>query len=51
MGTLSSETTLVKLFCLPPAKGSTLKRQNLLPMGANSFLFRVDLFAEGAWCA
>ena len=31
----------------PSQKGSILKRKNLLPMGANSFLFRIDPFPEG----
>ena len=30
----------LKLFCYPPEAGSTLKRKNLLPVGANSFLFK-----------
>ena len=38
MDTLSGEATLGKLFCLPSEKGSILKGNNLLPLGANSFL-------------
>ena len=50
MNTLSGETTLSKLFCLPSEKGSTLKGKNLLPIGSKFFPFRVDPFLEGAWC-
>ena len=30
----------------PSEKGSILKGMNLLPLGANSFLLRVDLFSK-----
>ena len=32
---------------VPAEKGSTLKGMNLLPRGANSFLFRADHFSAG----
>ena len=35
------------LFAFLDTKGSTLKGKNLLRLGANSFLFRVDPFSEG----
>ena len=44
---LSGEVNYSKIFCLPSEKHSTLKWKNLLPWGANSFLFRVDPFSEG----
>ena len=48
--THSGEAT-VKIVLLPSEKGSTLKGKNLLPLGVNSFLFRVDPLSEGDWCA
>ena len=45
---LSGEATLSKLFYLSSGKGSTLKRKNLLPLGSQFFLFRVEPFSEGA---
>ena len=42
--TLSGEVSLLKLFCLPSGKGSTLKGTNLLPQGANSFLLEFISF-------
>ena len=38
MDTLSWESILFELCCLPFEKGFTLKGKNLLPLGANSFL-------------
>ena len=35
--TVSREATLSKLFLCQSAKGSTQKKNNLVPMGANSF--------------
>ena len=34
----SGDASLLKLFCLPSEKSSTLKGKNLLPLGANSIL-------------
>ena len=51
MNTLSVETTLLKLLCLPSEKGSTPKGKNLLPIGSKFFPFSVDPFLEGTWCA
>ena len=41
---LSGETTVSELFCLSYENRSTLKRMNLLPLGANSLLFKWILF-------
>ena len=42
-----SEGNSVKSVLLSSEKGSTLKGKNLLQLGANSFLFRVDPFQKG----
>ena len=47
--TFTRETTLAKLFLLPSEKGSSLKGKNLLPRGANSFIFRVDPYIKEYW--
>ena len=36
--TYSAKTTLRKLFISPSKKGSSLKGENLLPVGANALL-------------
>ena len=46
MDTLSTVTTLLKFFNHLSEKVSTLKGQNLLPLGANSFLLEYIHFAE-----
>ena len=38
----------VKMYLPPSEKKFTLKGKNLLPLGAKSFLFRVDSFSECA---
>ena len=45
MGILSVETTL-PFSVLLPILGSTLKRKEFAPVGANSFHFRVDPFVK-----
>ena len=47
MSIFSWEVTLVKLFCAPSEKRSTLKGKNLLPRGANSFLLGYAPFQKG----
>ena len=51
MDTLSSETPLLKLILTPPEKGPILKGKNLLPCGANSFLFELTHFPKGPVCS
>ena len=48
MDTLLGVVTLSKLFLLPSEKN--LKGNNLVSLGANSFLFIVDSFLEGTSC-
>ena len=43
--------TRVNWFYLPAEKRSTLKRKNLLPVGANSFLLEQTSFPYGLWYA
>ena len=43
---LYREEKLSNLFCLISEKGSALKGQNLLPIGANSFLLEQTLFQK-----
>ena len=53
MDTLSGETTLSKLVCLPSLKGSSLKGKHLLPWEQMLFCFREDPFSDGfkgLWC-
>ena len=40
MYTLSGETTESKLICFPSEKGSSVKGNNLFPVGTNSFLLK-----------
>ena len=47
MNTLSGDAGMLKLFCLPSEKGSTLKGKNLLHQGANSFLLELNPFQKG----
>ena len=49
--TLSGDATLSSLFLSPSEKWSTLRGKNLLPLGANSFLYRIDPFSEGEFHA
>ena len=41
----------MKWFCLPSAKGSTLKRKEFAPPRSKFFSFKLDSFSERAWCA
>ena len=36
-----------KLLCIHSENGSTLKGKNLLPLGANSFLYSRPIFRRG----
>ena len=47
MKTLSRKATRSKLFWIPSEKRSTLKENNLLPSGANSFLSEQTPFQKG----
>ena len=47
--TLSRETTLSNLFCLPSDKGSILERKKFAPVGSKVFLSKEIPFAEGDW--
>ena len=44
---MSREIILSKRFCFPSVKWSSLKRKNLLPLGANSFLLEDTPFRRG----
>ena len=46
--TLSRAATLSKWFRFPSEKGSILNGKNLLPLGANSFLFELAPFQKGS---
>ena len=48
--TLSRESILSKLFCLPTKMGSTVTGKNLLPLGENSFLFEKTPARMGLVC-
>ena len=46
MDTLSRETTLSKLFCLPSEERFYSKKKEFAPLGSKFFPFSVDPFSE-----